>query len=62
MEAKEIQALFLQVSLYEYLLPVLDENHMLFVSAIDLLFVSAMDMLFASANDQFSELDISFSS
>ena len=35
-KAKEIEALFLQVSLYEYVLPVLDEKRMLFVSAIEL--------------------------
>ena len=34
---KEIEAPFLQVSLYEFLLPTLDEKHMLFVSTIELM-------------------------
>ena len=33
--AKEIESLFLQVSLYEYLSSVLDEKHVLFVWAIE---------------------------
>ena len=46
--AKEIESFFLQVSLYEHLLSVLDEKHVLYIRAIELM-INLASLTFSSS-------------